>query len=939
MNHITVTGARSHNLKNVSLAIPKNALVVFTGLSGSGKSSLAFDTIYAEGQRRYVESLSAYARQFLEQLDKPDVDRIEGLSPAISIDQKNASTNPRSTVGTVTEIQDYVRLLYTNIGVLHCPISGNPVAKQSVQDMANELYQWHPGKGLVIMAPLITQQKGEFHVLFSQLMRQGFARVRVNGTIKRLEDCGRLPKNNQHTIELVIDRIDNIPENQGRLFEAVELAIQQSKGLLMVWCPDTDEFRTFSEHFVSPDYQFTISELTPRLFSFNSPIGACSHCKGLGYVMAFDPDTMFRDGETVADALSSCINVNASSYMVRFQADAHALDIPIHLNAEMAELTDKERSFVLYGRYGDEIEIQPSKRGFPFKPRGWEGIINLLRRRHVQTDSELARSHYESTMVSRDCDACHGHRLNQEALAVKIRGVSIGELGDMAVSDAKNWIHNLDLSPQEQQISSQLIKEIGGRLAFLDNVGLHYLTLNRRANTLSGGEHQRIRLATQIGSGLTGVLYVLDEPSIGLHQRDNDQLIATIKHLRDLGNTVIIVEHDEDTIRASDHVVDIGPLAGQSGGHIVHNGDLASLLTNKASITGQYLSGERRIQVPTKRRNGHPDHTIVLHGASANNLKKVTFRLPLGTLTCVTGVSGSGKSTLVYHTLREAILRELHHRPGQPQGYNSLEGASLIDNVITIDQSAIGRTPRSNPATYVGFFSAIRDVFAELPESKMNGFKPGRFSFNVRGGRCETCQGAGVTKVEMHFLTDIFVTCTTCKGQRFNDQILGIRFKGHNINDVLNMTINQALDVFDKIPYIHNRLTVLKRVGLGYITLGQSATTVSGGEAQRIKLAKELSKRSTGKTLYLLDEPTTGLHFDDINRLMEVIQELVDVGNTVLVIEHNLDVIKCADYIVDMGPGGGAYGGQIVCEGAPEVIANHPDSETGRYLKKILAMA
>ena len=935
---ISIKGARVHNLKNVSLDIPKEKLVVFTGLSGSGKSSLAFDTIYAEGQRRYVESLSAYARQFLEQLDKPDVDSLEGLSPAISIDQKNASNNPRSTVGTVTEIQDYLRLLYSNIGILHCPISGEPVRKQSTQEMFDQTKVWHRNESILVLAPIIKKQKGEFLKLFGDLQRQGFVRVRVDGEIKRLEDCKRLEKYKQHTIELVIDRFKNEEENDQRLFESIELATKQANGLVKIENTQTNENIVMSENFVSDHYQFNITELSTRLFSFNSPIGACPDCNGLGETMAFEPEMLFDSNLSILDACEPYVNFEKTNYGIRLYADAERMGLRINMNKKIKNLTEEERLFLYYGRYGEEIDVNQKSRsrfGWKFRPRGWEGVINLLRRRYAQTESDLAKDYYQKNMVTKPCETCQGQRLNIEALAVKINGLSIAEFGDLSIRKASKFIKDLKLSKYELEVSKELRKEILGRLEFLNNVGLHYLTLNRKANTLSGGEHQRIRLATQIGSGLTGVLYVLDEPSIGLHQKDNQQLINTLKHLKSLGNTVIVVEHDEETIKEADHIVDIGPKAGRLGGEIIHNGSLSSLLKNKSSLTGQYLSGKKQIQSPNKRRKSK--RFIELTGATKNNLQNVSLKVPLGVLTCVTGVSGSGKSTLIQDTLLNALLKERMNQKATLAPYKKLSGIDDIDKIIVIDQSAIGRPPRSNPATYVGFFSAIREVFSKLPESKINGFSPGRFSFNVKGGRCETCQGAGVVKIEMHFLTDIFVRCTTCKGQRFNEQTLRVKFKGHTINDVLNLTINQACEVFENIPSIHNKCKVLQDVGLGYITLGQSATTLSGGEAQRIKLAKELSKRSTGKTMYMLDEPTTGLHFDDIERLLNVLQQLVDQGNSVLVIEHNLDIIKSSDHIIDLGPGGGIEGGKIIAQGTPEKIIQSKSSATAQYLKPLLS--
>lgn len=874
---IKITGAKVHNLKNISLTIPRNALVVFTGLSGSGKSSLAFDTIYAEGQRRYMESLSAYARQFLHQLDKPDVDHIEGLSPAISIDQKAASHNPRSTVATITEIYDYFRLLFANIGKPHCPICDAEIKSQSVQEIVDQITSWPKNTQILLLAPCISEKKGTHKELLDQLNKDGFTRVRINGEIKRLSEPIILDKNNKHTLEIVVDRLSITDENQSRLSESIETCLRYTEGTIKVENTDTGTQQLFSEHLACPNGHMSYAEISHRLFSFNSPVGACTECKGLGDSLDFDVDLVRK---------------NASNL----------------------------KRFLFVRHIGDNID----------------SLIAALRRRYHQTESEKVRLFFRNYMTSKPCDTCQGQRLKPEVLAIRIADKNIAQLTHLSVRDLIPFFQTLKLTEKEQQISNQILKEITARLSFLNNVGLNYLTLSRRSGSLSGGEYQRIRLATQIGAGLTGVLYVLDEPSIGLHQRDNLRLIETLIRLRDLGNTLIVVEHDEDTIQKADYVVDIGPGAGKAGGNVVFAGTVPELLTDPNSITGAYLTGKKKIEIPKKRRHITPEKAIKITGARENNLKNIDVIFPLSVLTAITGVSGSGKSTLIHDILHKGIMRHFHNSKERPGLHDDIQGLDHIDKLITIDQSPIGRTPRSNPVTYTDAFTPIRDLFAQTNEAKIRGFKPGRFSFNVKGGRCEACEGDGLIKIEMHFLSDVYVTCDVCKGKRYNPETLTVKFKGHTIADVLNMTVTEALELFTNIPQIKNKLKTIQEVGLGYIQLGQNATTLSGGEAQRIKLAKELSKRSTGKTLYLLDEPTTGLHFEDIRKLLEVLNKLVDTGNTIIVIEHNLDVIKTADHIIDLGPDGGDAGGQLIAQGTPEQIAKVKTSYTGQFLKNLL---
>ncbi len=933
---IKVVGAREHNLKNISVEIPRDKLVVITGLSGSGKSSLAFDTIYAEGQRRYVESLSSYARQFLGLMEKPDVDRIDGLSPAISIDQKSTSRNPRSTVATVTEIYDYLRLLFARVGVPHCPICGKKVAKRTSETIIDEIMKLPEEAKLMVLAPIVNSKKGEFAHVSEQYMRLGFARVRVDGVIFALDEFPELDKNYKHTIEIVVDRVVMSPEIIGRITQSVEQALEIASGIVEILNVDDDSLHTFSQRYACLDHpNEEIPELEPRLFSFNAPQGACPVCTGLGNRLEIDPDLVFNPNLTIAEgAIRPYNRVNSDVwYMKRLAevAKAHGFSV----RKPVKDLSESDIDKVLYGTGSQKYAIELGN-GRMYDAT-YEGVIPNLERRYKETDSDFIRRDIERFMRERECYVCKGARLKPAVLAVTIDGLNIMDICKFDVDEALNLFERgLKLNEQEQLIADQILKEIIARLQFMKNVGLNYLELGRAANTLSGGEAQRIRLATQIGSGLQGVLYVLDEPSIGLHQRDNDRLIGTLEHLRDLGNTVIVVEHDADTIRRADYLLDIGPGAGVAGGNIVALGSPEEVAKNENSITGRYLSGLEKISVPKKRRDINKDRKIIVRGARENNLKNIDVEFPLGILNVVSGVSGSGKSTLVNDILAKELSTRLHRSHAVPGKHDNIENVNLLDKVIIIDQSAIGRTPRSNPATYTGIFTQIRDLFASTPEANIRGYKPGRFSFNVKGGRCEHCQGDGVIKIEMHFLPDVYVTCDECKGKRYNREALEIKYKGATISDVLEMTVEQAAEFFKNIPSIARKLDTLVEAGLGYIRLGQPATTFSGGEAQRIKLASELSRRATGKTLYILDEPTTGLHSDDVKRLLKILQKLVDGGNSMIIIEHNLDVIKTADYIIDMGPEGGANGGEIVAYGTPEEVAKTDSSHTGRYLKSML---
>ncbi|HOV80770.1 MAG TPA: excinuclease ABC subunit UvrA [Bacillota bacterium] len=935
-DRIFVKGARVHNLKNIDVEIPRDKFVVITGLSGSGKSSLAFDTIYAEGQRRYVESLSAYARQFLGQMDKPDVDYIEGLSPAISIDQKTTSHNPRSTVGTVTEIYDYLRLLFARVGRAHCPACGRPIARQAVEQMVDCLASLEEGTRLQILSPVVRGKKGEHLKVFEDIRRNGFVRVRVNGETLDASEEIRLDKNKKHTIEVVVDRIIVRPGFERRLADSLEIALKQGNGLAVAVAGDGEEI-TFSENFACVDCGISIPEISPRLFSFNSPYGACPECTGLGIKKEIDPDLVIPDRrKSIAEGAIGGWYRGTYSYQLLETVARHygfSLDTPV------CRLRPEHLEVILYGTGGRRLHFvlqndYYGRRHEMYMP--FEGVINNLVRRYKETSSEHQREEIEQFMSSRPCPACGGTRLRPEALAVKVGDRSVAEVTRLSVLEAREFLQKVELTGRERLIAGQVLKEIDERLGFLINVGLDYLTLDRGAGTLSGGEAQRIRLATQIGSGLVGVLYILDEPSVGLHQRDNHRLLRTLERLRDLGNTLIVVEHDEETMLAADHIIDIGPGAGADGGRIVAAGSFDDIMRSPHSITGQYLSGKKAIPVPALRRRSNGKAVEVL-GASENNLKEIDVAFPLGVFTCVTGVSGSGKSTLVNDILYRKLAQELHGARTVPGRCREIRGIEHLDKVIDVDQSPIGRTPRSNPATYTGVFDDIRGLYAQIPESKMRGYKPGRFSFNVKGGRCEACRGDGIIKIEMHFLPDVYVPCEVCKGRRYNRETLEVKYKGKNIADVLDMTVDQAVEFFRPIPRIFRKLKTLQDVGLGYIRLGQPATTLSGGEAQRVKLSTELSRRSTGKTLYILDEPTTGLHTADIDRLLKVLHRLVEAGDTVVVIEHNLDVIKTADYIIDLGPEGGDKGGEVVAAGSPEEVAAAPHSHTGQFLKKALA--
>ena len=930
---IRIRGAREHNLKNISVNIPREKLVVITGLSGSGKSSLAFDTIYAEGQRRYVESLSAYARQFLGLMEKPDVDFIDGLSPAISIEQKTTHRNPRSTVGTVTEIYDYFRLLFARIGEPYCYKCGKKISSQSVDQIVESLLTYPSGTKMQILAPVVRGRKGEHEDKFESAKKNGFARVRINGETKSLEETIKLEKNKKHNVEIIVDRIVLKNGIRPRLADSIETAMEIADGLIIVII-DSEE-RLFSTKLSCPDCGISIPELSPRMFSFNSPYGACPKCSGLGFIMQFDPDLLITD--TDKSLYDGVIGAWGKTTSYWYQEQIKALEQNYGFNARepWKKLPQKIKDIILYGSGNTKINYSIKRNSDEYKlNRSFEGVIPNLERRYKETKSDYMQEWMESFMTNHTCDACDGLRLRPESLAVKIADKTIGDITSLSIKDTFVFFSDIELNEIQQKISHQVINEIRTRLQFLKDVGIDYLTLDRAAGTLSGGEAQRIRLATQIGSSLMGVLYILDEPSIGLHQRDNKRLLKTLKHLRDIGNTVIVVEHDEETIRESDYVVDLGPGAGLDGGYLVAEGTADEISQNEKSLTGQYLSGKLTIPLPLKRRT--PNDLIEIIGASENNLKNIDVKLPLGVFTCVTGVSGSGKSTLIIEILYKALSAILMRKKTFPGKFSKLFGAENVDKVIDIDQSPIGRTPRSNPATYTGLFTPIRDLFAKLPESKLRGYQPGRFSFNVIGGRCESCQGDGVKKIEMHFLSDIYITCEVCKGRRYNHETLEVRYKGKNIYEILEMSAEEALDFFQNITSISSKLEVLNRVGLGYIKLGQPATTLSGGEAQRVKLATELSKRSTGKTVYILDEPTTGLHFADIKKLLDILNSLIDKGNTVIVIEHNLDVIKTADWIIDLGPDGGTDGGQLIAEGTPENIAKVKNSYTGQYIKRIL---
>ncbi len=933
--YISVRGAREHNLKNIDVEIPREKLVVITGLSGSGKSSLAFDTIYAEGQRRYVESLSSYARQFLGLMEKPDVDQIDGLSPAISIDQKSTSRNPRSTVATVTEIYDYLRLLFARIGVPHCPIDGNEVRRLTPQAIVDEIMQLPKGARLLVLAPIVTAKKGQFEHIPAEYQRSGFARARVDGVIYALDEWPELDKKYKHTIELVVDRLVNSEENIGRLSQSIEQALELGKESVIIHNAETEDDLLLSQRYACPDHpELALPELEPRIFSFNAPQGACPTCTGLGSRLEVDPELVIPNGNlTIAEGAIRPFNrVNVDAwYMKKMKAvaDKHGFSLQV----PTAELSEKQINQILYGTDGDKYTIQLGN-GREFETT-YEGVIPNLERRHKETDSDFMRRDIERFMRERPCHVCKGARLKPEVLAVTVHGFSIKDVTDLAVSDALDLFADTKFSEKELFIIAQVHKEIVSRLSFLNNVGLNYLNLNRSAATLSGGEAQRIRLATQIGSGLMGVLYVLDEPSIGLHQRDNDRLITTLQHLRDLGNSVIVVEHDEDTIRSADWLIDIGPGAGIHGGMVIAADTPANVAKNENSITGRYLSGKEMISVPKKRRKGNGKELIV-KGAAEHNLKKVDVTIPLGEFVVVSGVSGSGKSSLINDILAKELQARLHRAHMVPGKHEEILGIEHLDKAIIIDQSAIGRTPRSNPATYTGLFTPIRELFASTPEANIRGYKAGRFSFNVKGGRCENCQGDGIIKIEMHFLPDVYVTCEVCQGKRYNREALEITYKGKTISDILNMTIEQATTFFENQPGIARKLQTIHDVGLGYIQLGQPATTLSGGEAQRIKLAAELSRRPTGRTLYILDEPTTGLHSADVKKLLSVLSALVDTGNSMIVIEHNLDVIKSADHVIDMGPEGGAGGGYIVAVGTPEQISKKKESFTGKYLTNML---
>ena len=934
--YIRIRGARQHNLKNINLDIPRDKMVVITGLSGSGKSSLAFDTIYAEGQRRYMESLSSYARQFLGQMDKPDVDYIEGLSPAISIDQKTTSRNPRSTVGTVTEIYDYLRLLFARVGHPHCPRCGKPVNQQSLDQMLDQLLALPERTKLLIMAQAVRGKKGEHKKLLEHIRKEGYTRLRIDGEIRDAGEEIQLEKNKKHTIEVVIDRLIIRPEIRPRMAESMEVALKMGQGVAYVQIVDGEQLM-FSQNFACEDCGISLPEITPRMFSFNSPFGACPVCSGLGSQMEMDLELVLPDkAKSLAEGSIAPMSTNVKGYYMR-QMDALVQKYGCTLDTPWQEMPAKLQQKLLYGTGEEILEFGYENMFGQYKIHRipFEGVMNILNRRYRESESDTMREEYENYMSVNLCPECHGARLKPEVLAVTIGGKNIQQVTDMPVAQCQEFFQQVEFSDRERTIGQQVLKEINARLGFLAKVGLEYLTLSRAAGTLSGGEAQRIRLATQIGSGLVGVLYILDEPSIGLHQRDNNKLLDALKNLRNMGNTLLVVEHDEDTMRVADHIVDIGPGAGSQGGYVVAQGTAEEIMAVPESVTGQYLSHKKIIPVPEKRRQGNGNFLEIL-GAEENNLKNVHLKLPLGVFTVITGVSGSGKSTLINEILYKAVASKLYRIKGRPGKFKKLLGMENVDKVIDIDQSPIGRTPRSNPATYTGVFDLIRTLFSQCSEAKMRGYKPGRFSFNIKGGRCETCKGDGIIKIEMHFLSDVYVPCEVCGGARYNQETLEVKYKGKSIADVLDMTIEEAVEFFKNVPRIANKLQVLQDVGLGYVKLGQSATTLSGGEAQRVKLATELSRRSTGRTLYILDEPTTGLHTADIHKLLEILQRLVDGGDSVVVIEHNLDVIKSADYIVDLGPEGGDKGGTIVAQGTPEEIVKVKASYTGKFLKPML---
>ena len=944
---LKVRGANEHNLQNVDIDIPKNKLIVMTGVSGSGKSSLAFDTIYAEGQRRYVESLSAYARQFLQMMQKPDVESIEGLSPAISIEQKSTNKNPRSTVGTVTEIYDYMRLLWARVGIPYSPATGLPIESQTVSQMVDKIFNKKDNTKIYLLAPIVRGRKGEYRKEFIDLRKKGFQRLRINNEFYDIEELPTLDRYKKHDIEVVVDRLvikkSNEQEDKDllqRLADSIEIALQLSEGLLYTLETETNKKEVYSSNFSCPESGFTIDEIEPRIFSFNNPAGACDKCDGLGNAVAFDvklivPDknVTFRDGAIAPWA------VNTSKLYIQ-TLQSLGKHYKFDIDDKFSDISDEVKERLLYGSGDEKIEIVYNDGTRVFRTnKAFEGIIPNLTRRLKETESKWVKEELGRFQSDKDCEKCNGKRLKLETLAVKINKKDIADVSRLTIEEARDWFLNLNniLNKQEIEISKQVLKEINDRLGFLTSVGLSYLSISRNSGTLSGGESQRIRLASQIGSGLSGVLYVLDEPSIGLHQRDNERLLHTLQKLRDLGNTVIVVEHDEEAILIADHVIDIGPNAGINGGKIIAQGTPEEIKNNTKSITGNYLSGIKSIPIPKKRRKINPNKHIIIRGATGNNLQNVDVQFPLGILTCVTGVSGGGKSTLVIQTLQKSLSKILNGNSSMPAPYKSINGISQIDKIIDIDQSPIGRTPRSNPATYTGAFNHIRDWFAGLPEAKARGYLPGRFSFNVKGGRCEACQGDGVIKIEMHFLPDVYVQCDQCKGKRYNRETLEVKWKDFSISDVLDMTVSEGAELFKAVPLINEKLQTLERVGLGYIKIGQRSTTLSGGEAQRIKLAKELSRKGTGRTIYILDEPTTGLHFHDIKKLLEVMQELVDNGNTMIVIEHNLDVIKTADHIIDLGPEGGDKGGYVVAEGTPEEVSKIKESHTGTFLKKLLS--